>query len=109
MDIREARSLNDNLQSLTVTEKPPQDNDPDCPEETPVIFGRWASVVPVSGTTYCRFGDVTGPPRAFALPSASQACERYAQAMAFMDQQANSQAMRHRLGSRISIGPTDRF
>ena len=27
--------------------------------------------------------------------------------MAFMDQQANSQAKRHRLGSRVSIGSTD--
>ena len=77
-----AQSLNNNLQSPSENEKPPQDNDPDCPKETPVVFGRWASVVPVGGTTYCQFGDVTGPPRAFILPSASQARERYAQAMA---------------------------
>ena len=57
--------------------------------------------------TYCQFGDVTGPPRALVLPSASQARERYAQAMAFMDQQANSHTMRHRLGPRISVGSTD--
>ena len=61
--------------------------------------------MPSSDTTYCQFGDVTGQPRAFRLPSASQARKRYAQAMAYMDQLANSQAMRHRLGSRTPIGP----
>ena len=63
--------------------------------------------MPIGDTTYCQFGDVTGLPRAFILPFASQARERYAQAMAFMDQQANSQAERHRLDSRISIESTD--
>ena len=92
-DIREAQSLDDNLQpatqSLSEDEKPPQENPSDCPEETPVIFGRWASVVPVGGTTYCQFDDATGPLRALVLPSASQVRERYAQAMAFMRQQAS--------------------
>ena len=63
--------------------------------------------MPIGGTTYCQFGDVTGPPCAFVLPSGSQVRERYVQAMAFMDQQANSQAMRHRLGPRISVSSTD--
>jgi len=82
-DIREAQSLDDNLQpviqSLSEEEKPPQGNQPNCPEETPVLFGRWASVVPVDGTTYCQFDDATGPLRALVLPSASQVRERYAQ------------------------------
>ena len=82
-DVREAQSLNDNLQFPSESEKPPLDNDPDCPEVTPVIFGRWASVVPSNDTTYCQFSDVSGQPHAFRLPPASQARERYAQAMAF--------------------------
>jgi len=98
------QSLNDNLQSLPEDEKPPQDNAPACPEETPVIFGRWASVVPIGGTTYCQFDDATGLLRALVLPSASQVRERYAQAMAFMRQQANSDMTRHRLGHSISVG-----
>jgi len=75
-------------------------------EETPVIFGRWASVVPVSGTAYCQFDDATGPLHALVLPSALQARKRYAQAMAFMEPQASLSAMRHRLGHNISIGST---
>jgi len=75
-DIREAQSLDDNLQpviqSLSEEEKPPQGSQPDCPEEARVLFGRWASVVPVDGTPYCQFSDVTGPLRALVLPSASQ-------------------------------------
>ena len=101
----EAQSLNSNLQFPSENEKPPLDNDPDCPEETPVIFGRWASVVPMDNTTYCQFSDVTGQPRAYMLPSASQARERYAQAMAFLGQQANSQVKRHKLGSQVAVEP----
>ena len=101
--------FDDNLQpvtqSLSEDEKPPQDNPSDCPEETPVLFGRWASVVPIGGTTYCQFDDATGPLRALVLPSASQVRERYAQAMAFMRQQAGSDTTRHRLCQSVSIGP----
>jgi len=108
-DIREAQPLDDNLQpviqSLSEEEKPPQDNPPDCPEETLVLFGRWASVVPVDGTTYCQFDDATGPLRALVLPSASQVRERYAQVMAFMRQQASTDSTRHRLCHCVSIGP----
>ena len=83
-DICETRSLNNNLQSLSEIEKPPLDNASACPEEAPILFGRWASVVPIGDMTYCRFDDATGPLRPLVLPSASQARERYAQAMAFM-------------------------
>ena len=47
----------------------------------------------------------TGPLRAFVLPSASQVRERYAQAMAFMRQQASTDSTRHRLCHSVSIGP----
>ena len=108
-DICEPQPLDDNLQpviqSLSEEEKPPQDNLSDCPEETPVLFGRWASVVPIGGTTYCQFDDATGPLRALVLPSASQVRERYAQAMAFMKQQASTDLTRHRLCHSVSIGP----
>jgi len=108
-DIREAQSLDDNLQpviqSPSEEEKPPQGNQSDCPEETPVLVGRWASVVPVDGTAYCHFRDATGPLRALVLPSASQVRERYAQAMAFMRQQASTDSTRPRLCHSVSIGP----
>jgi len=102
-DIREAQSLDDNLQFPSDDKKPPKDDASACPEETPVIFGQWASVVPIGGTTYCDFDDATGPLHALVLPSASQARERYAQAMAFMEQQASSDTTGYRLCHSISV------
>jgi len=61
--------------------------------------------VPVGGTTYCHFDNATGPLRALVLPSASQARERYARAMAFMEQQASSDIRGYRLCHSIFIGP----
>jgi len=61
--------------------------------------------VPIGGTIYCQFHDATGPLRALVLPSASQVRERYAQAMAFMRQQASSDSTRHQLCHSVSIGP----
>jgi len=60
--------------------------------------------VPIGGTTYCQFDDATGPLRALVLPPASQVRERYAQAMAFMEQQASSDVTRHRFCHSVSVG-----
>ena len=91
---------------LTITfSRSSNPSQPDCPEETRVLFGRWASVVPVDGTPYCHFSDATGPLRALVLPSASQVRERYEQAMAFMRQQASKGSARTRLCHSVSIAP----
>jgi len=89
---------------LTITfSRSSNPSQPDCPEETRVLFGRWASVVPVDGTPYCHFSDATGPLSALVLPSASQVRERYEQAMAFMKQQASRGSARPRLWRSVSI------
>jgi len=101
LTITSSRSFN----PLSEEEKPPQGSQPDCPEEARVLFGRWASVVPVDGTPYCHFSDATGPLRALVLPSASQVRERYEQAMAFMRQQTSKGSARPRLCHSVSIEP----
>jgi len=62
--------------------------------EKPIIFGRWASVVPVDGTPFCHFFNPSGPLQALVLPPASQVCQRYQQALAFMRYQAGRGAVR---------------
>jgi len=108
-DICGAQSLDDNLQPviqcLSGDEKPLQGSQPDCPEEARVLFGRWASVVPVDGTPYCHFSDPAGPLHALVLPSASQVRERFQQAKAFVRQQAGRGISRQRLCHSVSIEP----
>ena len=65
---------------------PPQDSPRADGCVGPVIFGRWASVVPLGGVLLCLFSSVDGPLDRMVLPSREQAQERRQQALAFIRQ-----------------------
>jgi len=86
-------------------DSPPRQDSPWADDSTgPVIFGRWAAVVPIGGVPFCHFSNIDGPPDRLVLPPAELVHERYQQALAFV-RQRGGRGVARRLDLPVSDHP----